>query len=412
MAEFSSPVLNAPIAVLTGDLSQYGKMIRFTVTDLSPIFWENDCLLVYVQSGTGQLMVNQTVYQVGKGDVCILHSFHVFQFCAAQKEPLLLKMIIYPYAVMSYMDVGLSLEKGGFPDLCAISPCLHPDETFSETIQRVFETYQEESVLHDSTSIYMQHCVCAQAVCQYYNAFLDGCPPTAALLDPLGKRIFEFIYFGCYNQITAKGTADHFGISVRHMNLELRRLCGAPFLEVLQNARVNSACAMMLRKGITFQRIAKETGFPSEATFYRTFFEAKGCTPQAYQDQLLGIIGNRDRQFQSDVLTEVHKYILNNFRLPITLKTCSEALYLPRSLIEQTQKAQYGKDSTFPSLLRSVRLEYAKGLLSSTKLPIYDVAEEAGFNSLHTFIRLFKREIGMTPTQFREVIQDEQVEKI
>lgn len=412
MAEFSSPVLNAPIAMLTGDLSQYGEIIRYTVTDLSPIFWENDCLLVYVRSGTGQIMVNQKIYQIEKGDFCILHSFHVFQFCVAQKEPLILETIIYPYAVMSYMDVGLSLEKNLFLDLCIIPPCLHPDETFSKIIQRVLKTYQEESALHDSTSRYIQHCVCAQVTHQYYNSFLAGYKPTATPVDSLGKRILEFVYFGCYNLITAKGTADHFGTSVRRLNFELRHICGAPFLEVLQKARVHNACAMMLRKGITFQRIAKETGFPSESTFYRVFFEAKGCTPQAYQDQLLDIVGNKDRQFQSDVLTEVHKYILNNFRSPITLKTCAEALYLPCSTIAQTQKAQYGEHSTFPSLLRSVRLEYAKGLLSSTKLPIYDIAEESGFNSLHTFIRLFKQEIGMTPTQFREAMRDEQVEKI
>lgn len=402
MAEFSSPLLNPPITLFTKDFLSYGQITHYTVTDLSPVFWENECLLIYVREGIGQLLVNQKNYPIETDTLCVLHSFHVFQFCAEHGMPLKLEIIIYPYSVLSYMDTGRFSANNFLQRLTDIPPCLCLDHTLSRIIQRAFQTYREESEQEDSTSIYIRHCISAQITYRYYRAILnhrnlDGYQP-----DSLSKKVFESVYFDCYNSLTAKAVAECFGISVRHLNMELRRLCGNPFQSVLQKARINSACAMMLRKGITFRTISKETGFPSESTFYRIFLEVKGCTPQVYQEQMWNVVANRDRQFQSDVLTEVHKYVLENFRFPISLKSCSEALYLPCSTITKTQKAQYGDLSTFPSLLRSVRVEYVKGLLAATTLPIYDIAEEAGFNSVHTLIRIFKQQTGMTPTQFRE----------
>lgn len=402
MAEFSSPLLNPPVTLFTKDFLSYGQITHYTVTNLSPVFWENECLLIYVREGTGQLLVNQKNHQIEADTLCVLHSFQVFQFCAEHGTPLKLEIIIYPYSVLSYMDTGRFSANNFLKRLTGIPSCLRLDHALSPTIQKAFQIYREESKQEDSTSIYIRHCISAKITYRYYSTLLEHHGLDEYQPDSLSKNIFEAVYFDCYNPLTAKATAEHFGISVRHLNMELRRLCGEPFQRVLQKARVNSACAMMLRKGITFRTISKETGFPSESTFYRIFFEVKGCTPQVYQEQMWNAVANRDRQFQSDVLTEVHKYVLDNFRFPISLKSCSEALYLPCSTIAKTQKAQYGELSTFPSLLRSVRVEYVKGLLTATTLPVYDIAEESGFNSVHTLIRVFKQQTGMTPTQFRE----------
>lgn len=47
-------------------------------------------------------------------------------------------------------------------------------------------------------------------------------------------------------------------------------------------------------------------------------------------------------------------------------------------------------------------MHFAAGLLAVSDLPVCDVALEAGFHSVHTFIRLFKSEYGETPTQYRD----------
>jgi LacI family transcriptional regulator len=51
--------------------------------------------------------------------------------------------------------------------------------------------------------------------------------------------------------------------------------------------------------------------------------------------------------------------------------------------------------------VRRVRMERAKHLLLATSMPVYQVATSAGFSTQEHFCSQFKRETGMTPTQFR-----------
>ncbi len=57
---------------------------------------------------------------------------------------------------------------------------------------------------------------------------------------------------------------------------------------------------------------------------------------------------------------------------------------------------------SFPQLMNQYRLEDAKRLLKQTDATVKIIATEVGFNSLASFNRVFKTEIGLTPTEFRE----------
>lgn len=48
------------------------------------------------------------------------------------------------------------------------------------------------------------------------------------------------------------------------------------------------------------------------------------------------------------------------------------------------------------------RLETAKEMLTHKEQKVIDVAEQAGFSSLSTFNRYFKRKTGKTPTEYRK----------
>ena len=48
-----------------------------------------------------------------------------------------------------------------------------------------------------------------------------------------------------------------------------------------------------------------------------------------------------------------------------------------------------------------VRVDRAKQLLSDTDLPIREIAAQVGFLSSGVFIKTFKKELGITPGQYR-----------
>jgi AraC-like DNA-binding protein len=59
--------------------------------------------------------------------------------------------------------------------------------------------------------------------------------------------------------------------------------------------------------------------------------------------------------------------------------------------------------SSFSAHLRSLRLGKAKELLESTDLPIVSIAEAAGFSGRALFNRIFLRDIGTAPREYRRL---------
>jgi AraC family cel operon transcriptional repressor len=58
--------------------------------------------------------------------------------------------------------------------------------------------------------------------------------------------------------------------------------------------------------------------------------------------------------------------------------------------------------STIGVYLNKIRIEHACSLLKNTEADIIDIALESGFENLSTFYHLFKKEIGVSPKQYRE----------
>ena len=65
--------------------SWYGVVQTYTVSEITPFFWEDECVMFYVRSGSGFLRVNQTLYPLSQGCFCSMHQFHVFRFEASSE---------------------------------------------------------------------------------------------------------------------------------------------------------------------------------------------------------------------------------------------------------------------------------------------------------------------------------------
>lgn len=57
---------------------------------------------------------------------------------------------------------------------------------------------------------------------------------------------------------------------------------------------------------------------------------------------------------------------------------------------------------SFSSYLNRIRIDNARKLLLSTKLPVYDIGFKCGFTTVQHFNRMFKKYTGMTPKQYRD----------
>ncbi len=96
------------------------------------------------------------------------------------------------------------------------------------------------------------------------------------------------------------------------------------------------------------------------------------------------------------------KYMESNYTLQLSLDTLADFSGLSKYHLSREFKRYTGKSPN--EYLIELRLSNAKFLLSSTGLPCYRVGELSGIHDFDNFVRLFKKETGYTPTQYRKQV--------
>jgi len=93
-------------------------------------------------------------------------------------------------------------------------------------------------------------------------------------------------------------------------------------------------------------------------------------------------------------------YIQQKYREDLSLQEVADYVHMSKNYFSEQFKRQTGLN--FIDYVIRLRIHYAKHLLRTTGLKIYEVAAQSGFNSTKHFLKLFKREVGATPAEYRE----------
>lgn len=93
------------------------------------------------------------------------------------------------------------------------------------------------------------------------------------------------------------------------------------------------------------------------------------------------------------------RFIHDHVRQPIRVADVCECVGLPRRTLEVRFRKALGR-SVLAEIMRS-RLERAKYLLLETDLPVQMVAESVGLTDANYLARIFQRDTGLSPTEFR-----------
>lgn len=93
-------------------------------------------------------------------------------------------------------------------------------------------------------------------------------------------------------------------------------------------------------------------------------------------------------------------YVENNLGEKLTLAIVARAIHVSRTRLVQEFCAHTGE--TFGAYLLRRRLEQARELLVTTSHSIEGISWVCGFSNPHYFSTVFRRRMGVTPTQFRQ----------
>ncbi len=134
---------------------------------------------------------------------------------------------------------------------------------------------------------------------------------------------------------------------------------------------------------------------------YRT---AKACF-NAIFDEYVSSVGVRTEKVTNNALSGILLYMANHFREDISLSTVGKALGYTTSYISHCLQAL--PNMSFSDILNSLRIEYAKELISTRKISNVELAYECGFSSERTFYRAFVKNMGITAKQYAQMSAEE-----
>lgn len=110
---------------------------------------------------------------------------------------------------------------------------------------------------------------------------------------------------------------------------------------------------------------------------------------------------NHQDKMSNDIIEFVQKYINENLEGDLSLTVLSELVDLNPAYLCRLYKEITG--SNLSQYINEMRIERAKELLINSNLKIYEVAKAVGYYTVSNFNRFFKKEVNITPGEYRQL---------
>lgn len=101
------------------------------------------------------------------------------------------------------------------------------------------------------------------------------------------------------------------------------------------------------------------------------------------------------------IIEQAKDYILNHFNSDLSLDDISRIVNISPFYFSKIFKEETGVN--FIDYLTNIRIEKAKELLLSTDLSMKEICAKIGYSDPNYFSRAFKKNVGVTPTEYKEV---------
>ncbi len=105
------------------------------------------------------------------------------------------------------------------------------------------------------------------------------------------------------------------------------------------------------------------------------------------------------RIFSSKKMTQIHKYLIENFKNDIDLNACAQHIGMTSTSLCRFFKKQ--TNVPFSVYLNYLRINFAKNLIRNTELPIKEIAYQCGYVSVVYFNQKFKKLTGVSPRAYK-----------
>ncbi len=125
---------------------------------------------------------------------------------------------------------------------------------------------------------------------------------------------------------------------------------------------------------------------------------------QALHRHVSALLEERRQRHSHTKAMDAERFIRANYGDPeLSLSTVCDALAISKSYFSPLFKEHTGK--TFVEYLTELRMERAKELLAGEDLRGYQIADRVGYRDAHYFSLTFRKQTGVSPTEYREQVR-------
>jgi two-component system response regulator YesN len=151
----------------------------------------------------------------------------------------------------------------------------------------------------------------------------------------------------------------------------------------------------------------KRTIMEVEQEYDLSFHYHKDVLPEEIEQTMLQLSkAIRDKKNNEQVsILNVQKYITAHIGESVTLATLADNFYVSKEHLSRTFKKDVGM--SVQQYITSKKMEYAKSLLRNHHMiAISTISYMCGYKDLQYFYRVFKKQTGITPLEYREQYQN------
>ena len=237
--------------------------------------------VVLTIEGTVTYTVDDTVYQVRKGEVLIIPPDMPHSLSMEEGSSRYL-FLFEPDAIMTMRDIKSSAMYFNKPFHLRDGSEAHV--RIRELLLRARDTYEKREMMWNT--------VCYSCILRIYatlgQQYISGIRPRTDdgmrnMDSEVITAVMTYIDNHYREELSLEDVAQFAGFSRYYFSRSFKKQTGYSFKDYLCQKRLQVAMDLLIRSNIPMREVAIESGFGSVATFNRVFREKKGCTPTQYR---------------------------------------------------------------------------------------------------------------------------------
>jgi AraC-like DNA-binding protein len=181
------------------------------------------------------------------------------------------------------------------------------------------------------------------------------------------------------------------------LHRKVSEISGLSPCKLINQERISRAMILLKEDDLNISEIAYQVGFNDAKYFSRCFKSQTGMIPKEYRDQFkqMKVESGNKKKFFVKAVERIEKkisepdYDIDQFALDLCVS---------KSTLYRKLRDDIGLSPN--ELIRSVRIKSSTRLFTKG-VNIQDIAFAVGFYDSKYFSRCFKKEVGITPTQYR-----------